>query len=178
MRAWKIFRSMENRLRAIARGVNSSSVDRGVKISVKHGSLALGKHSYIGKGTHIAVVGSAMARAEMTVGNHTRIGSRSRINVKTSLTIGDNCEISWLVQVLDSDFHTMTYLDGSRSNSARPITIGNHVLIGTGAIILKGVTIGDGAVIGAGAVVSRDVAANSIVSGNPAEFRRAIIRWV
>ena len=36
---------------------------------------------------------------------------------------------------------------------AKPITVGNNVWIGAGAIILAGVTIGDNSVIGAGSIV-------------------------
>lgn len=48
------------------------------------------------------------------------------------------------------------------------ITIGDHVWIAFGAIVLPGVTIGDGAVVAAGAVVTRDVAPRAIVAGSPA----------
>jgi hypothetical protein len=48
------------------------------------------------------------------------------------------------------------------------VHIGNDVWIGHGAIVLPGRRIGDGAVIAAGAVVTKDVAAYSIVGGNPA----------
>jgi len=152
-------------------------VDRETKITVKDGSISAGSGSVIGKGTHVAVIGTAEAPATMSIGAGTKIGARSRINVRTGLTIGENCEFSWLVQILDSDFHTLSYADGRQSNPTRSFKIGNHVLIGTGAIILKGVTIGDGAVIGAGSVVSRDVPANTVVSGNPAEVRRDIESW-
>lgn len=60
------------------------------------------------------------------------------------------------------------------SEIAKPITIGNNVWIGTGAIILAGVTIGDNAVIGAGSVVKRDIPANVIAVGVPCKVLREI----
>ena len=50
--------------------------------------------------------------------------------------------------------------------------IGNDVWIGQNAVILPGVQIGDGAIIGASSVVGSDVAAYSIVAGNPAKELR------
>ncbi|WP_170782551.1 sugar O-acetyltransferase [Ruegeria lacuscaerulensis] len=49
-----------------------------------------------------------------------------------------------------------------------PVTIGKHVWIGGGAILLPGITIGDNATIGAGSVVTKDVVAGQTVVGNPA----------
>jgi len=46
-------------------------------------------------------------------------------------------------------------------------TIGNNVVIGTGAKILGNITIGDNSYIGANAVVIKDVPANSTVVGVP-----------
>jgi acetyltransferase-like isoleucine patch superfamily enzyme len=46
--------------------------------------------------------------------------------------------------------------------------------IGAGAVILPGVRIGARALVGAGAVVTRDVAADSLVTGNPARHVRFI----
>jgi phosphonate metabolism protein (transferase hexapeptide repeat family) len=39
----------------------------------------------------------------------------------------------------------------------KPVTIGNDVWIGHGAVVMPGVRIGDGAVVGANAVVTRDI---------------------
>ncbi|MEM6358159.1 MAG: sugar O-acetyltransferase [Pseudomonadota bacterium] len=58
--------------------------------------------------------------------------------------------------------------------TAEPVTIGAHVWIGGGAIVLPGVTIGDGAVIGAGAVVTGDVPPSSFAAGNPCRVLRPL----
>ncbi len=51
---------------------------------------------------------------------------------------------------------------------ALPVTIGQDVWIGGGAILLPGISVGDGAIVGAGAVVTRSVAPGARVVGNPA----------
>lgn len=50
----------------------------------------------------------------------------------------------------------------------RPV-IGNHVFIGTNAVVLGGIRIGDNSIIGAGAVVVHDVPPNAVVGGVPAK---------
>jgi maltose O-acetyltransferase len=58
--------------------------------------------------------------------------------------------------------------------AASPITVGDNVWLGGGAIVLPGVTIGDNAVVGAGAVVTRDLPPNVVAVGNPARVIRTI----
>jgi len=55
-----------------------------------------------------------------------------------------------------------------------PVTIGNNVWIGGGAIVLPGVSIGDNSVIGAGSVVTKNVPANVVAAGNPCRVLRSI----
>lgn len=50
----------------------------------------------------------------------------------------------------------------------RPVTIGQNIWVGGGAIILPGVTVGDDAIIVAGSVVTRDVPSGATVTGDPA----------
>ena len=58
--------------------------------------------------------------------------------------------------------------------SAEPITIGDNVWLGGGAIVCPGVTIGDDTVVGAGAVVTRDLPAGVVAVGTPARVLREI----
>jgi maltose O-acetyltransferase len=57
---------------------------------------------------------------------------------------------------------------------ALPVTIGDNVWIGGGAIILPGVTIGKNSVIGAGSVVTKSIPDNSVAVGNPCRVIRAL----
>ena len=54
--------------------------------------------------------------------------------------------------------------------SAKPVTVGDNVLIGANAVIIEGTTVGNGAVIAAGAVVTQDVPENAVVAGVPARI--------
>lgn len=57
---------------------------------------------------------------------------------------------------------------------AKPITVGNNVWIGAGAIILAGVTVGDNSVIGAGSIVKKSIPANVVAAGVPCRVLRKI----
>ena len=114
--------------------------------------------------------------AKLSIGHHTYLNRSSTIDSTQEISIGDYCAISDNVQILDSDFHTITYNNGT-SDMSKPISIGNHVWIGRGAIILKGVTIGDGAIIGAGSVVTRDVPPRCLAVGNPARVIKKDVEW-
>jgi serine O-acetyltransferase len=62
-------------------------------------------------------------------------------------------------------YHRVTV--GQRGPNAPP-SLGNRVMVGTGATILGPITVGDDARIGAGAVVTKDVPAGFVARGVPA----------
>lgn len=84
------------------------------------------------------------------------------------ILIGPNVVISTAGHPLDLAQRVQPVAAGS------PITIGDSVWIGAGAIILGGVTIGDRSVIGAGSVVTKDIPADSLAVGNPCKVIRRI----
>jgi maltose O-acetyltransferase len=57
---------------------------------------------------------------------------------------------------------------------AFPVTIGDNVWIGGGAIICAGVSIGANTTIGAGSVVIKDIPANVLAAGNPCRVIREV----
>lgn len=94
-----------------------------------------------------------------------------------SITLGEGVFIARNVYITDSDHHKIFDLQGTYKNAPEPVSIGNHVLIGFGAIILKGVAIGDGAVIAAGSVVTKNIPPGCLAAGVPAEVIKKDVVW-
>lgn len=107
---------------------------------------------------------------EPIIGKNCVIGWGSIIDCVGQVTIGNDCFFGHRVMILTGE-HDPTKFGMERQNSGiiKSTTIGQGVWIASGAIVLPGVTIGDHAVIGAGAVVTKDVAPYTVVAGNPAK---------
>lgn len=113
-------------------------------------------------------------------GSNITIGARTFVNCNltaldvAAITIGEDCQIGPGVQLLTPTHPLEPEPRRDKLEAARPITIGDNVWIGGGALVLPGVTIGDDSVIGAGAVVTKDVPANVVAVGNPARPVRSL----
>ena len=90
------------------------------------------------------------------------------------IRIGDNCMLAPGVHIYAATHPLHPVERNSGKELGKPVTIGDNVWIGGGAIINPGVTIGDNAVIASGAVVTKDVPANTVVGGNPARVIKEI----
>lgn len=88
--------------------------------------------------------------------------------------IGDYCMIGPAVTIATAVHPISPNLRRHALQYNKPVTIGNNVWIGAGAIILPGITVGDNSIVGAGSVVTKNVDPDTIVVGNPAHSIRKI----
>ncbi|WP_406284282.1 sugar O-acetyltransferase [Streptomyces sp. NBC_00209] len=128
----------------------------------------------LGAGAHIRPPLYVDYGSYITVGEDTFVNYNLTALDVAPITIGRDCQIGPNVQLLTPTHPVEPEPRRDKLEAARPITIGDNVWLGGGAIVLAGVTIGDNSVIGAGAVVTKDIPANVVAVGNPARVIRSI----
>ncbi len=96
------------------------------------------------------------------------IGRRFFIDHGMGVVIGETAEIGDDVLL----YQGVTLGGTGKECGKRHPTVGNHVIVGTGAKVLGNIRIGDGSRIGAGSVVVHPVPAGSTVVGIPGKVVR------
>jgi serine O-acetyltransferase len=92
-----------------------------------------------------------------------KIGQRFFIDHGMGVVIGETCEIGDDVIL----YQGVTLGGTGKEKGKRHPTIGNNVVVSSGAKVLGSFVVGDNAMVGANAVVLREVPANSTVVGIP-----------
>ena len=129
-------------------------------------------------------VGARTMLLDVAMGDYSYVVNDAQI---TYTTIGKFCSIAAMTRINPGNhpmhratqahftYRASAYFPGESDEAeffdwrkSHRVHIGHDVWIGHGAIVLPGRSIGTGAVIAAGAIVTRDVAAYTIVAGNPA----------
>jgi maltose O-acetyltransferase len=108
----------------------------------------------------------------ISIGDHTFINYGSSISAHKLVKIGRHCLLGHYTLILDNNEHGLEQREALPPSA--PVTIEDHVWIGSHVIILPGVSIGHHAAVGAGSVVSRDIPANCLAAGNPARVVRQL----
>nr|WP_129843753.1 acyltransferase [Streptomyces sp. RFCAC02] len=122
-------------------------------------SLRLGADSYIA--AHAYVTGTLHVGDDCTLNPFTVV--RGTVTLGNGVRVGAHTSILGFNHSMAPDRPVFR-----QPTTARGITIGDDVWIGSNAVVVDGVTIGDHAVVGAGAVVTKDVPDWAVVAGNPA----------
>lgn len=97
------------------------------------------------------------------------------IVAKRKISIGYNVDISWNVQIIDTDFHYfMNNLNGSISRNTSSIFIGDNVWIANNVSISKGGGVPDNSIVSSNTLVNKDFLDNNsiLLAGIPAKIVR------
>lgn len=151
----------------------------------------------LGEDVRISDRASFYGVGRIRLGNHVRIddfcvlsagaggieiGNYIHVAVYTSLIgaglirLHDFCNLSSRVSVYSSSddysgqFMTNPMVPAEYTGVTHaPVTIGRHVIVGSGSVVLPGVALHEGVAVGALSLVSRDCEAFGIYAGNPAK---------
>ena len=113
-------------------------------------------------------------------GNHIFAGDKLFINYDcviidcNTVNIGHNVLLAPKVQIYTANHPFEPELRRMELEMASPVSIGDDVWIGGGAIICPGVEIGAGTTIGAGSVVTKSIPPNVLAAGNPCRVIRSL----
>ncbi len=137
----------------------------------RRGSLATELASLLGQ---VGAESFVEAPFHCAYGFNISLGARVYINAGCTIldtapvTIGDGTMIGPAVQIYCAQHATEPERRAQGYEVAYPVSLGQNVWIGGGAILMPGVTIGDAAIVGAGSVVLKNVGPGTTVVGNPA----------
>ena len=111
----------------------------------------------------------------IAIGNHVHVAVYACLIGQGRITLCDFCNISSRVSIYSS---SDDYSGATMTNPTVPdryknvlhadVSVGKHVIVGSGSVILPGVTVAEGAAVGALSLVREDCAAFGIYAGTPA----------
>lgn len=113
-------------------------------------------------GDNVSIGTLAVVEHHVTIGNGVRMHSQSFVPeycvLEDDAWLGPNAVLT----------NTRYPKSLDREDKTQPARLGRGAIVGANATVLPGVLVGAGAVVGAGSVVVKDVAAGTVVAGNPA----------
>jgi len=190
LRLWRLKRGLGDRVR-IGPGCD---IWAGCLCYQGSGRVTFAPGSGVERGPQVLLLDTATG-SEIVIGERAWFRSKYRTNVLTTfanarieigpdcmfngcvltarerITLGRKTLLAWNVTVLDSDLHDLSNAEPMR---IKPVTIGDYVWVGAGAVIVAGVTIGSHTVVAAGSVVTGDLPDHALAAGVPAKVIRPV----
>lgn len=138
--------------------------------------IDFGKRLTTGRYCRIEVNGKFTDK-RLVFGNDVNIGDNVRISCSDKVIIGNNVLMGSKVSIIDNSHGKYSGEEESspfvepnkRKIFANPVVVEDNVWIGEGVVIQQGCHIGMGSIIAANSVVTKNVAAKTIVGGQPAK---------
>lgn len=121
----------------------------------------------LGKGTFPCRRGEVLLPLGLNLSSRVTVGWFAELDARGGISVDHDTNISSHVKMITGS-HDIN--DPDFTADFKPIKVGHHCWLGTGATILQGVTIGDGAVVAAGAVVTKNIPSYEVWGGVPAKF--------
>lgn len=148
-------------------------IDRGARLHASTAAITVGTCCRIMRGAYLcSYVSNAVPGEGIHLGPRCWIGINAVLaSGRGGLRLGENVLVGpgAICVTGDHDFRRAHLASLDQEYLGRPITIGDNVWIGAGAVVLGGVTVGERAVVAAGAVVTHDVPPGQVVGGVPAK---------
>jgi acetyltransferase-like isoleucine patch superfamily enzyme len=142
-------------------------------------TIRFGRFVWVGDGTKIRC-----HEGEVEIGAKTVLGQECTISAYRRVRIGEQCVVADRAMFIDFDHGVVEVERPIRQQGIymREVDVGSNVWIGYGVCVLRGVRVGDNSVLGTSSVVTRDVPANAVVGGIPAQLLRMreapeTLRW-
>jgi acetyltransferase-like isoleucine patch superfamily enzyme len=154
----------------------SCPIDASIEIRddkpITHENVRLGKWTAINRQVTIWLGGDPESRIDL--GDRVFVGRNTCLGGAAPLSIGDDTMIGAYSYITTSNhgFSDLSIPMSQQGYTSAPVQLGRDVWIGAKVIILPGVTIGDHAIVGAGAIVTKSIPAGEIWAGVPARFLR------
>jgi acetyltransferase-like isoleucine patch superfamily enzyme len=138
-------------------------------------SVAIGDNVFIREGCYfepLAPPGTVILR----FGDRVQVGYNTRFVAVNGIDVGDDCGLGHGATFADT-IHEYKAAETDAGWQAglklgRPMAIGKGVWVGNNCVVTGGITVGERAIIAPNCVINRNVPADTIIAGAPAQIQR------
>lgn len=111
------------------------------------------------------IVNISVADAKLTIGNNCSFNNSCSLNVRESISIGNDCILGEGVRFYDHDhlFESRTSAIREQGFVCEAIVVEQNCWLGSNVTVLKGVTVGANSIVGAGVILTKSIPPNSVV---------------